>query len=114
MVEIVPATPELLRSFYGEPQPTTRALVAVMDGRPICVAGVVTENGVRKAYANISDEMRKYPKTGLRMARRVMQMISESGVTTFAKASPDVEAAERFLEHLGFKHLHSGVYKWPA
>ncbi len=102
-VEIVPATADLVRAFYGKLPRTMKALVAVVDGRPICVAGTfVNPDGVTVVFADIRDEMRAHKKTGMRMAWRVMAMVRASGVKTFAKADCNIEPAVRFLEHLGF------------
>lgn len=111
--EIVPATPELMERFYGKPQAVTvRALAAVLDGEPLCIAGTFTQGGVTVVFANVRPEMRKrFKKTGLRLARRVMQMAQGRVV-----AMPDgnVEAAARFLEHLGFTKADNGVYAWTS
>lgn len=111
--EIVPATPELMERFYGTPQQiTVRALAAVLDGEPLCIAGTFTQGGVTVVFANVKPEMRtRFKKTGVRLARRVMETVSGRVV-----AMPDgnVEAAARFLEHLGFTKSENGVYAWSS
>lgn len=114
---IVPATYELLDRFYGKRQPYTvhRALAAVLDGEPICIGGAYRVGDRFVAFADVRPVMReRFVKTGVRMAKDVLKMYREMGVPLFAKASCDVEAAGRFLEHLGFKPLRDGVYAWRA
>lgn len=110
---IVPATRDLLEQFYGHPQSrSVRALAAVLDGKPICVAGVHCDGARYIAFAEITPLMReKYPLSGMRMARRVMQMIRDLRVPVYTAADCRVEAAHRFLEHLGFARKGE-VYAW--
>lgn len=112
---IVPATPEILTRFYGQPQRcSVRALAAVLDGEPICIAGTCVQGGRKVMFADVRDEMRRYPKTGVRMAKKVMDGIRADGVPVAAMADEGVESARRFLEYLGFQPVHDGVYAWRA
>jgi hypothetical protein len=112
---IIPATPELLECFYGRPQQrTVCALAAVVGDEPVCVAGTFMERGHKVAFADVTPRMRRYPKTGLRMARSVMQMIRAAGVPVVAVADTHIEPARRFLEFLGFEQIRDEVYSWRA
>jgi hypothetical protein len=68
---IVPATPDLLKRFYGDaPRRTVRALAAVLEGEPLCVAGIYRDGDRLVGFADMRPEMReRYRKTGMRMAR---------------------------------------------
>ena len=112
---IVPATRELLERYYGHSQSrSVRALAVVLDGEPICIGGTCRDGARVIAFAEIKPVMReRYRKTGLLLAKRVMAMIRETGVPVFTITDCNVEAAERFLEHLGFTKRAEGIYTWP-
>lgn len=108
-MKIVPATPEIIEAYFGHPQSRSmKAFAAIVDGRPICIGGVKVEQGRQVAFANISKEMRKYPVAGMKMARKVLEMMDGP---VYAMCDRNIEAAERFLDHLGFKHLEGDVWQ---
>lgn len=115
---IVPATAELLERYYGRRPPWTvhRAFAVVHEGEPICVGGAFRHEDRFVAFADVRPIMReRFVKTGVRMARKVMEAYREMGVQLYATADCNVEPAKRFLEHLGFKPLpQPGVYAWQA
>lgn len=111
---IVPATAMHWEQFYGAPPPRSfRGLVAVHDGVPLAIGGTYVQGDCKVAFAAVKPEMReRFRKTGVRLAREVMAMIRASGVPVLAVADPQIEAAPRFLEHLGFHPVHEGVHAW--
>lgn len=114
---IVPATAELIDRYYGHRPPWTvhRAFAAVLDGEPVCIAGALRDGERFVAFADIRPVMReRFVKTGLRMARRVMESYRALGVPLYALAACDVPAAERFLLHLGFQPLPNGGFVWQG
>lgn len=113
---ILPVTAELAVAFYGRVPRTMKALAAVLGEQPICIAGTfVNPEGVTIVFADIKPEMRRFKKTGIRMAWRVMKAARASGVRTFALADCNIESATRFLEYLGFTRVETrrGVI-WQA
>jgi hypothetical protein len=113
---IVPATAEMIMRFTGEaPRHTVRALAAVLDGEPLAIAGVHCDGKRHIAFASVKPVMReRYRKTGLRMARQVIAMWRSLGVPVFAVPDERIEAAPRFLRHLGFREIRKGVYAWTT
>ncbi len=114
--DIVPATAEMFTRFTGKPpQHTVRALAAVLDGEPLAIAGVHCDGNRHFAFASIKPVMReRYRKTGLRMARQLLQEWRDRGAPVYAVADERIEAAPRFLEHLGFREIGKGLYAWTT
>lgn len=122
MMEIVPATSQLLRDYYrGVAVPTTYALVALEDGAPWAVAGLVrAPGGVRILYSDsVRQSHSKHPRTVVKLARQVLALAQARGWTVSAIAEKDetgdATKAARFLEYLGFHKQEDGSYlKWPV
>lgn len=114
-MNIIAADADLIRQFYGAPLPrTVKAYAAVKDGRPLAISGTYMDCDRTILFADISDEMRQYKKTGVALGKRVMQMIRTGGKRVIAKADENVGQSARFLEYLGFQHVKDGVYTWQC
>ena len=108
-----PATAADLKAFYGDkPRPTVRAIVGVVDGVPLGVAGISYERGQLMLFSDLKPEGRKYRKAIVKAARMVLEM---------AKGIPILALAEhpsscRFLTRLGFTYIGSSpageVFRW--
>lgn len=113
MIELVPATGEMLRVFYPDGlRQSVRALAAVRDGEVLGIVGVYPADGRQAVFMEVKDELRKHPRVFIRGARIVMQWIRNARMPTHAMCDQSIEAAERFLVHYGFRHLHKGLYEW--
>jgi hypothetical protein len=113
MVQIVPATMELLKRFYGEePKRSQRAVVAIKDDRIIGVAGIYTEKERSVMFSEMSDECRKDKRTVVKGIRAVMKLASARAMPVMALADPEIEGSEKLLEHMGFAPLKGRVYQW--
>jgi hypothetical protein len=111
-VELRPASRQDLIDFYGEPPAfTMRAIVAVLDHKPIGVAGVVVTQECAAIFSDLSDDMRAYKKSILKGAFAIMNMARELHMpicaTGFEATSPAL------LKRLGFESLGEGVYACP-
>lgn len=116
-VELRPATPELLREFFGhEPKETVRALVAYIDGVPAGVGGVTIEASRFVAFCDIRSDMRIPKITIWRYSKIIMEFIKERKAPILAACRTDDLSAQRFVERLGFRRLHQEecgeVYLW--
>jgi hypothetical protein len=113
-MKIVPLTQDIAERFFDGPPPVTaRGYAALRGAEPLCIGGVYHSNGNPVAFANVKPEMRKYPVAGMKLARKVVEMVRGMGVTVYVMADCNVESARRFIERLGFKHLTGEVYAWP-
>lgn len=114
MVELRPATAEDLRAFYGKAPPfTCRAVVGVVDGKPVGIGGIGYAGSYRAFFCDLKPEARRYKVAIVKAARVVLSMATGR---TFAAASPDEPGAPRWLERMGFQRIGSGpagqVYEW--
>lgn len=115
--EIRQATAEDLVAFYGYPQErSTKAFVAVLDGKPVAIAGVCYEGRGRppRFYSEMKPEMRPYRKAIVRGARLMLDSLR--GMHALAIASQEEPGSVRLLLHLGFKYLASNsqgdIFVW--
>ena len=116
--EIVPATPDLIRRFYGGEMPkrTVRALMLVVDGEPVVIGGYYTtlHEGDAKAIVFSEDKdgaLRRYAKSAVRMGWRVMGMAFASGAKVYAGQAAHLESSRRFIQHFGFVEVDKGVFQ---
>lgn len=115
VVEIRPATPDDIFAFAKEQAPyRVRAYVGVEDGEIIGIGGVAyLPGGAVLAFLNITEQARRRPVALMKVARRVIREARERGVKTInALCDDEIEAAGRFLNRLGFRHLGEGFYQW--
>ncbi len=114
-VTVVPATSALLHAYYGEREiPSTYALVALEDGAPIAVAGLIRLRGGRAfLYSDTPRALhKKYPKATVEITRHLLRLAEKRGWDVVAQ-SEDNDTARRFLEHFGFEKMEDGGYiKW--
>lgn len=107
-----------LPQLIGEPLPhRIKCITAELDGRVIGIGGLgFRPDGTVIAFAQISDEFRKYPRAVHRAGRAGMALIRASRVPlVVAEARPANPAAERWLMHFGFEPLEiagNKVFVW--
>lgn len=112
MVEIIPATSEILKAHYKEPfGKSVYAIAAVEDGRVLGVAGFYYRPVGAVVFADIS-ELRSRPKVLIRGYRMILEKIRQKGLTAYAKCDQQIEAAERFLRHIGFQPFENDLFVW--
>lgn len=117
-IEIVPATQELLRDFYGKSHArTARALVVLEDTKPIAVVGVAIEDSCNVVFSDVIPEVRAhirdYRRGVVQCARRVMRL-ARRGLPIYATADPEVEGSGRLLTHMGFEQIKGDIYRCRA
>lgn len=110
MIETRFATAADLEAFYGHPwQQTIRAMVAVMDGKPIAVVGLVRNDGVNALFSDTAPEAEPFLKSVkvMRMVKNVMKFVESSRL-------PVVTIADNpaFVERLGFTQVDGDIYRW--
>ena len=114
-IELVPATPELLLKFYGEPNKRTmKAVVAVRGNEILGVAGIYRHLNGWGMFSDTTEELRRHSKFILKSAKTFMKIAIDSGLPIFAKCSDNLETADRFLRHLGFRPVDGDLYQWQA
>jgi len=107
---IVQASNAHLEEMDEHPRGAGRALAAVLQGRTIGICGYFQMHGQLVFYARISPELRAWPKTILRGAKRALAQALRIRAPIVAYADPAVPSSRRTLEHLGFRHLEGETY----
>jgi len=113
---IRPATRDDIIEMCGGTFPANIWAMAVEDdGELLGVAGIHYSNP-RMCFGNIKSALKKSPRTIVKLARMVTEVVAKSDVPVYAIAEPDEPTAPGFLEHVGFKHITSNssgeVYEW--
>ena len=117
-VIVRPATAEdfanYTASVFGEVKPVplrARAFAGVVDGRVIGIGGIgFAPDGTRVAFADLTDEARKYPVALHRAAKMTLDLAARLGCKRLIATASDHEHAVKWLLRLGFKHTRfSGI-----
>jgi hypothetical protein len=118
MVELVPATPEMVRAVCGEaglPR-SAYALAAIEDGRVLGL-GAAAVVGVRwivccQIHPEVRAELKAYRRPLLEAARRVLALTARRpALPVHAQPDPAVPGAVAFLAHLGFAPRGDGDWE---
>jgi len=113
MTEIVPATPELLSSYYGSPPARSqRAVAVVKDGSVIGVGGVYADGDRQVMFSDMTDELRRDKRALIMGMRAVMKLAARRALPVVAEADAEIEGSEKLLEHMGFEHIGQRIYAW--
>jgi len=111
--ELVPATPALVKKYYGSLSEKSVRAIAVVDGDKVLgIGGVYLDDARQVVFAEITDELRSRPRLLLLAWRKLRAIIEKRKLPTHSLADEKVEASGRFLSHLGFSHIERGVYEW--
>ena len=112
------ATSADLDQFYGEDKPSVsmRAIVVEIDGKVAGIAGMSYHDNQMVAFSKMDDELRKYPVTIMKAAKRFAGIMNKYGRNVFAIASCHEKGSDRFLKRVGFSFIgetEAGrVYQW--
>lgn len=113
MIAIVPATKEILERHYPHGAgKTVRAIAAVKDGRVIGVAGAYLLPAGLAVFGEFTDELKAHPRAMLRGWKTLRSMLDQSRLPAYVFCDRTFEAAERFLDHLGFQRIEGDIYQW--
>lgn len=114
MVNIRPATKKDIIAYRGEVYPESfKGIVIESDGEIIGIGGVINTNPLQ-AFSNITDKLRKSPKTLVKAARLFRDLLNSYQYDIYAYASEEEVNAMGYLEYIGFEHYDKRVYKWPG
>lgn len=115
MIELIPATADILARFYGKPVTRSmRAIAAVRDGDVLGVAGVFVDESRQVVFSSISEELKAHPRLIVRAYRIVLAMARESALQAHAVCDPAETTARHFLEHIGFQKVNGDTYQLEA
>jgi len=114
MIIVTPTTPEDVHEFrQATPPYRIRAVTGRVDGKIVAIGGLayLPEGGVM-AFLEATDEARKHAVTLHKEAKRALLSAARAGHrSVMALCDPEVAAAPRWLERLGFEPVEdSKVY----
>ena len=115
MLNIEPATNELLKAFYQKPVPTMKAFVAVKDGRPIGVYGYYIKNETVILFSDMTDELRQEKSFKRLIAKNyklVLNLLKNTNLPVISIACRDTKGSDVLLKHMGFNPLIGDFYIW--
>lgn len=105
MIRVEPATPAMIAEMVAEIDDprvaTVQALAVYRDSELGGLAGHFVLNGRAVVFSRIDGKLP--PQTIVKVARRVLDIASETGLPVVAMPDPDIPGSKRFLERLGFK-----------
>lgn len=118
MIRIVHATQELMARAFPEGQVrwSGHMFVALRedDDKILGFAGIFPHDNRLVVISSLTDELRRCKRAIVTGYRRILEIADRSRLPLQALADEKVEASERFLEHLGFRHIGCGCWERPA
>lgn len=117
-LELVPASSDQVRRFFGEtPKQTVRAWAVMLDGEPVAIGGFAYSGDYIVMFSNLTPEIRRFPKSLLKAAKQIVrEAAARHKGAVIAIADPSEPTAPNFLTHLGFLYVGSSpdgeVYQW--
>ena len=103
------ASAEDVDRYYGErPATTLKAVVILLDGEPVGIAGLSRERDRMRAFSEFKPELEPHLKsmTVLRAVKAVQRMIHESPLPVIVQDSEN----PALMERLGFTEVQPGVH----
>lgn len=112
------ATPDDLQEYAGNMPPCQlRAMVGEIDGKIVGIGGLAfLKNGSVLIFLNADDIVREKGRWSLyRSTKKLIEAAVARGLRRInAIKSNEIEAAERFLMRLGFRHTEDGIFEYEA
>lgn len=103
-VEVRSATRADLDAFGMPDGPTVKAMVGLVEGKPVAIGGFAFVAGMVMAFCDIDDAARRFPVTLHKTALALMKEAKERGHRqVYAEVNPEEKTARGWLSRLGFR-----------
>lgn len=112
MIELKPATAELLKAYKTPVNITCRALVAVDGDEVAGVAGIYHREDGLVMFAELGPKVIANPRLIVRAYRKLLDWVRETRLPVRSVADENIPKAVQFLEHLGFRQVYGNIYEW--
>ncbi len=107
MIDIVPATTEIVKKFYGETPPkTVHAIAAVRDGEILGIAGIFSIGMAWMMFSDMKPEILADKRAMVRALRVIRKLVADKRLPVYANPDPNAKGADILIEH-------AGVEPWP-
>jgi len=119
MLRFEPLTEDLVRRYYGKPQPYTMRGRALMRGEEVvAIFGIYLDQGFEIAFAHAKDGLwQESPPSWFKRiiiaAMHTILSMRDPSKPLYAFADPTRRNSDLLFEHFGFEPLHNGGYRWP-
>ncbi len=107
--QIVPATPEIMRRFYGVAR-TCRAYAVVRGEEILGIGGIRFEGNLPIMFSDLKESERQNKRLIVRCTRKMQELIREYDFPVFAEAEETIMGSDNALKHIGFSHLKDRIW----
>ena len=90
---------------------SVRGVVVELNNEVIGVTGILHSSPLQ-AFAVMTDELRKYPKTIMKVILSFKDIMQHYGTPIYAKCSETEKNSRKVLERIGFELIEGRFYKW--
>ena len=106
------ATKADIIAYRGKVYPESfKGIVVDFDGEIVGIGGVINTSPLQ-AFSNITDKLRKSPKTSVKAARLFRKLLNSYSYDIYAYASEQEVNAIGYLKYIGFEYFNERIYKW--
>lgn len=107
MIEVVPATADMLKGMFdGMRSVTVKAIALMEDGEIIAIGGAYRSSCGHVLFMKATDKARKRPKALFKAAKEFAARYPK----IHAYCDMNIEGSDRFLKHLGMKKINGDVW----
>lgn len=108
MIDIVPATKDMMAGFFdGMEKVTVKAVAMIEDGEILAIGGTYKASCGHVLFMKASDKARRKPKALFKAAKQ----FAAKYPTVYAYCDTSIEGSDRFLKHLGLKKINGDVWR---
>jgi len=117
---IVPATPEIIASYYGKHLPLTVRAVAAMDGEEIIgIGGVYLQDSSAVLFTDMTDRLRSNKRllvSGIRAINEIISHVIALNIPLYAKEADGIDGTDVLMRHMKFDPMDekTKVWAWPG
>jgi hypothetical protein len=108
MIEIVPATPEIMKGLFdGMRGVTVKAIAMLDDGEVIAVGGAYRSSCGHVLFMKATEKAKKKPKALFKAAKEFAARYPK----IHAYCDMNIDGSDRFLKHLGMEKINGDVWR---
>ena len=107
--KIVPATPDIMRQFYGVAS-TCRAYAVIRGEEILGIGGIRFAGNFPIMFSDLKESERNNKRLIVRCTRKMQELVSEYDFPVFAEAEETIRGSDNALKHIGFSHLKDRIW----
>jgi hypothetical protein len=90
---------------------SVRGVAVEIGGEVVSVSGVL-HSSPPQAFSFMKDELRKYPKTIMKVILEFKDILNHYKIPIYAKCSNKEKNSRKVLERIGFELVDGRFYRW--